>query len=197
MADTLSELVQRHGDTTLLAQLGQTTPVRYLTIVRHAKAAPAASGQDDLDRPLTSKGRAQAAALRAWVLDPEELGGYGPTTALVSASARTRETYAVAFAGTPFVHAVEINSAIYNGRRDVSADDLRAELAAVDPGNESLMVVGHNPTVFELAATLARHEIPTLAKGKYPLGAALVFAIDDGPLGSGPYEWVRSFVPEV
>ena len=172
--------------------------MRYLTIVRHAKAAAGDASVRDFDRPLTVKGRAQAEVLREWARDPEALGRYGPTTALVSAAARARETYAVAFAGTSFVHALETSELIYNGRRDVTAEDLLAELATVDPGNESLLVVGHNPTVFELALSLSDREIPALAKHKYPLGAALVFALELGEtIGLRRYSFVESFVPEV
>jgi len=172
--------------------------MRYLTIVRHAKAEPANVGENDVDRVLSTRGRHQASKLREWVKDPEELGHYGPVTALVSAAARTRETYSVAFAGTAFVHAVETSELIYNGRRDVSAEDLLAHLAAIDPVTESLLVVGHNPTVFELATMLASSPIKILSKGKYPLGAAIVLEIDETALiGPGPYRLVTTFVPEV
>ncbi len=153
---------------------------------------------DDFERPLTAKGRAQSEQLRTWVVDHHALGAYGPTTALVSAAARTRETYALAFAGTDFVHAVETSELIYNGRRDVSAQDVLAELAVIDPVTESLVIVGHNPTVYELVARLASQPVPPLERGKYPLGAAIVLALrDDEPIGPGPYDYVTSFVPTV
>ena len=152
----------------------------------------------DFDRPLTDKGRAQSEVLRAWAKDPESLGRYGPCTALVSSSARTRETYAVGFAGTAFVHALETSELIYNGQRDVSADDLLAQLAEIDPGTESLVVIAHNPTVFEVAQAVSDRPIPALAKAKYPLAAALVFRLHDGEtVGLTRYEFVESFVPEV
>ena len=71
--------------------------MRYLTIVRHCEATP---NENDFVRTLTERGRRQAEEIRDRVLDPEQLGQYGPVTALVSAAARTRETYALAFAGT-------------------------------------------------------------------------------------------------
>jgi phosphohistidine phosphatase len=178
--------------------VGQTVRVRYLIVVRHAKAVPHDAGIEDFDRPLTDKGRRQAMALREWASDPDALGAYGPVTALVSASARTRETYALGFAGTPFVHALETSSLIYNGRRDVSPEDVLTELAAIDPVNESLMVVGHNPTVFELVHLLADGKVDALSGNKYPLGAAVVLKLrDDEPIGLRLYPFVRSFVPDV
>lgn len=170
--------------------------MRSLVIVRHAKAASAGKGQRDYDRPLTKRGRAQSERLRAWASDPQALGRFGPVTALVSGSARTRETYAVAFAGTPFVHALETSDLIYNGKRDVSGRDLLSELAAVDPVTESLMVVAHNPSVLELALDIAEGPVAALADGRYPLAAALVFELRDEPIGPGPYRFVEAFVPE-
>jgi phosphohistidine phosphatase len=172
--------------------------MRYLTIVRHAKAAAAESGQSDFDRPLTARGRAQCEMLRTWANDPRALGAYGPVTALVSAAARTRETYAVAYAGTTFVHALSTSELIYNGKRDVSAEDVLAELAAIDPVTESLMVVGHNPTVYELATLLSGGEIPELHRAKYPTACAIVLALpDDETVGLRRYDYVRGFIPEV
>jgi phosphohistidine phosphatase SixA len=74
--------------------------VRYLTIVRHAKAEKATSDQRDFDRKLSGRGRRECEQLRAWANDTSELGRFGPTTALVSAAARTKETFRRAFAGT-------------------------------------------------------------------------------------------------
>lgn len=178
--------------------LGQTGAVRHLVIVRHAKADKAVPGQRDFDRHLSEKGRAQAEVLRAWARDPHELGAYGPATALVSSSARTMETYAIAFAGTPLVHAVATTDRIYNGQRYVGPEEVLAELAAIDPLDESLLVVGHNPTVLELATSLAKGAVPELRDGEYPLAAAIVLRLEDGvAVSSGPYKFVRAFVPQL
>ena len=178
--------------------VGQNAAMRYLTIVRHAKAAPVQSGANDFDRPLSAKGRAQCEQLRVWVSDPNSLGAYGPTTALASSSARTRETYAVAFAGTPFVHALEVSSLIYNGARHVSAQDLLSELAAIDPGHESLLVVAHNPSVLELVRTLCVEEIPALAKDKFPTSTAVVLRlVENETVGLRSYSFETSFLPEI
>ncbi len=172
--------------------------MRYLTVVRHAKAAPGELGHSDFDRPLTARGRAQCEMLRTWANDPGALGAFGPVTALVSSSARTRETYAVAFAGTPFVHALETSEKIYNVKRDVSADDVLGELAAIDPLNESLMIIGHNPTVFEMAVLLGGTDVAELARAKFPTACAIVFQIPDNePVHIRRYEYVKGFIPEV
>jgi phosphohistidine phosphatase len=169
--------------------------VRYLTVVRHAKAEKAREGQRDFDRRLNDRGRRQCERLREWASDEKALGRYGPTTALVSAAARTAETFRRAFEGTAFVEDYHLSTLIYNGLREVSAEDLLIDLAAVDPVSRSLLVVGHNPTVLELVWTLAR-EVPDELRDGYPLAGAYVLALeDDRPVGLADYEVVDRFVP--
>ena len=170
--------------------------MRYLTIVRHAKAERAAPEQGDFERRLNDRGRRQCEALRAWASDASELGKYGPTTALVSAAARTRETYQRAFEGTPFVAECQFSELIYNGVHDVSADDVLIDLAAIDPVTTSLLVVGHNPTVLEFIWTLSE-ELPDSLRQGYTLAGAYVLGLpEDEQVGRGPYPLVARYVPD-
>jgi phosphohistidine phosphatase len=176
--------------------IGQTGDVRYLTIVRHTKSSPAGPGEPDFHRPLSGRGRRECKQLREWASDPEALGRYGPVTALVSSAARTRETFRRAFDGTDFVAAYEFSSSIYNGVRNVDGEDLLDALVAIDPVSTSLLVVGHNPTVHELAELLA-DELPASLRHNYPLGGAYVLALPDAePLRQRRYEVVASFIPD-
>jgi phosphohistidine phosphatase len=171
--------------------------MRYLTVVRHAKAVKGEPGEPDYGRVLHKRGRAQCEQLREWATDPNALSRFGPTTALVSAAARTRETYARAFEGTGFVQTCHFSELIYNGRRHVTAEDVLIDLAAVDPVTTSLLVVGHNPTVHELVLTLARVAPPVLRTGNYPLGGAYVLELpDDHQIGLARYDVVDSFIPD-
>ncbi|MFI5034729.1 MAG: SixA phosphatase family protein [Acidimicrobiales bacterium] len=171
--------------------------MRYLTVVRHGESSPATPGQSDFERPLSERGRSQCAELRAWAADLGALGAYGPVTALVSAAARTRETFQRAFEGLDFVAAVHTSELIYNGRREVTGEDLLIDLAALDPVTTSLLVVGHNPTVLELVRGLAARLPGKLRRGHFPTGAAYVLALpDDQPVGLRPYELVARFVPD-
>ncbi len=172
--------------------------MRYLIVVRHAKATRAEPGESDFDRRLSGRGRRQCEVLRAWASDASSLGAYGPATALVSSARRTRETYARAFEDSGLVASVTFSDLIYNGHRSVSAEDLLIDLAAVDPVTTSLLVVAHNPTVHELVASLA-HQVPdVLVERGYPLGGAFVLALrDDQPIGLSRYPLVAQFVPEV
>lgn len=170
--------------------------VRYLTIVRHAKAEKASPEQRDKDRVLNDRGRRQCEQLRAWASDDEELGRFGPTTALVSAAARTKETFRRSFEGTPFVGDYVESELIYNGLHNVSAEDVLIDLAAIDPVTTSLLVVGHNPTVLELLTTLVR-DLPRSMRESYPLAGAFVVGLPDNEqVGLGPYELVARYVPD-
>ncbi len=171
--------------------------MRFLTVLRHCKASPATAGGSDYERPLNERGRNQAAQLREWASDPNQLGRYGPTTALVSGAARTRETYVRAFDDTGFVHHLEYSDLIYNGRRDVTPEDLLIDLAAIDPVSTSLLVVAHNPTVLELVLALATKAPATLRGGHYPLGGAFVLELpEDEQVGLKRYDVVASYIPE-
>jgi len=169
--------------------------MRYLTIVRHAKAERAASEHNDFDRKLNDRGRRQCQQLRFWANDPHELGLFGPTTALVSAAARTRETFRRAFDATPFVRECVFSELLYNGLRDVSAEDMLIDVAAIDPVTTSLLVVGHNPTVLEFLWTLCE-DLPDALREGYPLAGAFVLALpQDEQIGLGPYPLVARYVP--
>jgi phosphohistidine phosphatase len=170
--------------------------VRYLTIVRHAKAEKAASDHSDFDRKLSDRGKKQCEQLRAWASDESELGLFGPTTALVSAAARTKETFRRAFDGTSFVTERVFSELIYNGQRDVSAEDVLIDLAAIDPVTTSLLIVGHNPTVLELLWSLVR-ELPKSLREGFPLAGAYVLAIpEDKQIGLAQYDLVARYVAD-
>ena len=171
--------------------------MRYLTVVRHAKATPATPGASDFDRGLSERGKSQCEQLRAWSKDKRVLGLYGPATALVSAAARTRETYQRSFAGTTLVQSVSYSELIYNGLKEVSAEDLLIDLAAIDPVTTSLLVVAHNPTVLEVMYVLAKKLPHSLRRDRYPLGGAYVLELPgDAPIGLARYEVVEHFVPD-
>jgi phosphohistidine phosphatase len=116
-----------------------------LLLLRHAKAV----GQtgDDFSRVLTDKGHADAVRLGAFLRDKRLV----PDRALVSPAARTRQTLhdvQSTFGGR--IATTEV-AALYNATHQSLGDTLRGIDAAV----ETLMIVGHNPGIAELALTLA------------------------------------------
>jgi phosphohistidine phosphatase SixA len=187
-------MLSRYAKCSILVIIRQTKAMRFLTIVRHCEAEP---GTDDFVRTLTDRGRRQAEEIRSRVLDSEQLTPYGPVTALVSAAARTRETYALGFAGTAFVHALETSELIYNGQRDVTPFEVLEQLAAIDPVRESLLVLGHFPWVWQLVNELT-DEMPEALVSDYPVGTAVVLAIPEHEqVGLRHYEVAAVFVPTI
>ena len=144
-----------------------------LSLLRHAKAAQPLPGQQDFDRPLTERGRNDA----AWA--GRILAGFRPGLALVSAAQRTRETWDIASQGiTPAPDlAVELNLYLCNPAQ------LLARLQAVPANIRSVVAVGHNPCMHELAVWLARNaEEPEAAmmRQKFPTSALAIFDLRDG-----------------
>ncbi|MGC8497881.1 MAG: SixA phosphatase family protein [Acidimicrobiales bacterium] len=170
--------------------------MRYLTVIRHAKAVPGALGLTDFERPLAPRGQRQCRWLRERAADPAALGAFGPALVAVSPARRTRETFASALEGTPFVSALVLEPALYNGHHDVSVADVLETLRVLDDGVSSLALVGHNPTVYKFVVAVATTTPAALAKGRYPLAGAIVLALPDaGSLRGGPYDLVATFAP--
>ena len=86
---------------------------------------------------------------------------------------------------------------IYNGARDVGAQDILIDLAAIDPVTRSLLVVAHNPSVYELLLRLAAAPPKSVLRDGYPLAGAFVLALGDNEqVGLAKYELVASLVPD-
>jgi phosphohistidine phosphatase len=175
----------------------QTIDMRYLIIVRHAKASPPLPMGLDFDRPLSGRGRRQCKQLRAWARDGESLGRFGPVTALVSSAVRTTETFELGFDGTDFVTARTFERSIYAGTREVTGEDLVQALREFDSLTGSLMIVGHNPSVQDLMFVLARDVPEELRTQNFALGGAYVLALPEGEmLQAQRYEVVASYIPD-
>jgi phosphohistidine phosphatase len=120
--------------------------MRRLLLLRHAKAERSQSGGRDHDRILAKRGRSDAAAVGAYLLGHK----FVPDRALVSTSARTRETWALvaaAFAKAP--HA-EFDGRIYEASPEAILNSIRE----IGTAGKTLIVVGHNPGMQQLAAML-------------------------------------------
>jgi len=117
-------------------------------LLRHAKSSWDASDLEDFDRPLNARGRTAAPvmgeALREFPFAPEVI--------LCSPAKRTRET----------LHLIDPN--LSKPRDDVqfdhqlyltNAETLLERLRHVPPAAKTVLMVGHNPGLHELALLLA------------------------------------------
>jgi phosphohistidine phosphatase len=120
--------------------------MRRLLLLRHAKAERLQSGGRDHDRILAKRGRGDAAAVGAYLVRHKLV----PDRALVSTSARTRETWALAAAAFAKAPRAEFEGSIY----EASPEAILKAIKATDPAAKMLIVVGHNPGMQQLADTL-------------------------------------------
>jgi phosphohistidine phosphatase len=150
--------------------------MRRLLLLRHAKAERVQSGEKDHERVLTDRGRADSARLGTYLARHKLV----PDLALVSTSARTRETWALvakAFKKAPPAH---YDERVYES----SPQAILKVISETGPNVATLLVVGHNPSVQELATELVasgdvdarrrlKEEFPTAAV------AVITFAVED------------------
>lgn len=121
-----------------------------LILLRHAKAARP-EGAEDFERPLAKRGR-RAAPLVGRYLERE---GLVPELALVSPARRTRETWDLVGEALGEVP-VRYEQRLYEAR----AEDIAGLVRAVEPEVASVIVVGHNPGLEDLARLLAGRAAP-------------------------------------
>jgi len=126
---------------------------RQLWILRHAKAAEAPPGGRDRDRMLTDRGRRDATALGAQLAAAGPLldtpGLTRPGLALCSAAVRTIQTAELVLADLAD-HEDQVPLDAYGSLYEAEPDTVLTYLREVDEHARSVLVVGHNPTMFQL-----------------------------------------------
>jgi phosphohistidine phosphatase len=145
-----------------------------LILMRHGKAEQHAASGGDFERALAPRGQNDA-TLMGKVLAQ---AGLSPDLVLVSSARRTRETWEAAAPAFP-----EARSEIRRDLYHAEAQDVLAAIRDEDPDGGTVMVVGHNPGLHELALRLALGgplDPALLAKlrGKFPTSTVAVFSID-------------------
>lgn len=145
--------------------------MHQLHLLRHAKS----SWDDDADdhaRPLNKRGR-DAARLIGESL-PQAVGALD--LVLCSSALRARQTAELALSVLEKTPRVLFEDGLYLA----NADRLMERLQQVGEGIDSVMVIGHNPGLHELAVMLAAPGsagFSTLANGKFPTGVRCRFVI--------------------
>jgi phosphohistidine phosphatase len=169
----------------MLAQMDKT-----LYLLRHAKSSWENPTLADRDRPLASRGR-RASRVIADHLRSQRIT---PALVLCSSSARTRETLERVSAGLSDEIAVRIEAGLYTA----SADDLLDRLHEIDTGVDSVMLIGHNPALQELALSLAGNgaDLKRLTE-KFPTASLATLAFGGGwrELTIGAVELVAFVTP--
>jgi phosphohistidine phosphatase len=119
--------------------------MRRLLLLRHAKTERAEPGERDRDRKLTERGRADAPVIGAYMVRHRLV----PDLALVSAVTRAQETWALVAGSFTKAPRVVKEERIYNAASDTLIGLIRGMREV-----GSLLVVGHNPGLHDLAVQL-------------------------------------------
>jgi phosphohistidine phosphatase len=146
-------------------------PVHRLLLIRHAKAA---AGSNDSERPLAERGIRDAEAIGAWLVQ----AGLLPDQVLVSTARRARQTWERARAALASSPEPTVEPRIY----DNDPESLLAAIRDVREEVQTLALVGHNPSIAELADLLddgdpdpgARHGLDA----GFKTGGVALFVVD-------------------
>jgi phosphohistidine phosphatase len=139
-------------------------------LLRHAKSSWSDPSLDDRQRPLSPRGEAAAPAMGKYMKRHKLV----PELVLCSPARRARETWKLLAKELPGAPAPAVEEAIYdfgNGGRLIETIRKRGGKA------ESVLVVGHNPSLERLALRLIKEGERDLVEAmgrKYPTGALAV-----------------------
>jgi len=162
--------------------------MRQLHLLRHAKSSWDDLALSDHDRPLAPRGRRAAERIASYLrAEPIE-----PALVLCSSATRARETLALVEPALADDTEVRVEGELYG----VPSRNLLERLRAVPDAVQSVLLIGHNPAMQDLALALARSgpERDRLEL-KYPTAALATLAFE-GPwleLDAGTAE-LRAFV---
>lgn len=143
-------------------------------LLRHLKSSWDEPGLADRDRPLAPRGRKAGKKLARHLRE----AGVRPELVLCSPAVRTRETLAAVRSalGKPETRFLpELYAAAH--------DELLAALRGVEPGVRSVLLVGHNPGLHDLALALAGRgdeESCERLREKLPTGALVTLSFRAG-----------------
>jgi phosphohistidine phosphatase len=163
---------------------------KLLYLLRHAKSDWDDQALADRDRPLAPRGRKAASALAGHI----ERSGISPALVLCSPARRTMDTLRL-ISGS-FREPVEIlvEEELYGA----GMGELLRRLRKVGETTPSVMLIGHNPAIHELALALAR-SVDNLEqlKPKFPTGAMATLAVPGAwkDLGAEPADLLEFALP--
>ncbi len=139
--------------------------MRVVHLLRHAKSSWEDPGLLDAERPLAPRGRRAARAMAEYL----RREGIGPALIICSAAKRTRETLELVAEALPDVPA-QVEQELYGA----GEEDLLLRLRKLPATVTSVLLIGHNPALQELAVALAGSGEPETLdrlRAKMPTGA--------------------------
>jgi phosphohistidine phosphatase len=158
-----------------------------LTLLRHAKSSWKSPMLPDQDRPLASRGVTDAPLIGKAIATH----GIDPELVLCSSARRTRDTLALVLPELKVEPRVVYEDVLYHA----SAGEMLQILHGVGMDAKSIMLVGHNPEIHELALDLIGsgpqhlkerlgHKLPTggLVVISFPASAWRDVTVNNGTL---------------
>jgi phosphohistidine phosphatase len=140
--------------------------VRRLYLLRHAKSSWDDPDQADLRRPLAARGWKAVKALERHMRAVDVV----PDLVLCSPAVRAVQTWEGVAPGLPPGTPIELDEAVY----DAGAGELLGRLRRLPPEIDSVLVVGHNPGLGNLALGLVAAgdaRLRARMETKFPTGA--------------------------
>lgn len=151
--------------------------MKIILLLRHAKSAWGEPGLDDHERPLNKRGERAAEAMAEHIVH----NAPRPDLILCSTALRTRQTLA------PLIHRLTSPAppiALEKGLYLASEPALLVRLRAVPDEVHTVLLIGHNEGIGELAEALAGTGDATALDRldeKFPTGTLATFEVPDGP----------------
>ena len=158
--------------------------MKTLHVLRHAKSSWNNPGLSDHDRPLNKRGRQTAETIAAYFRQAK----IAPDLVICSTAVRARQTLGpIAKARKP--PKVVIQRGIYEGMQQTIWEQLRN----LPNSSKCVLLIGHNPSLHDLALTLVDAELGKLLPpqgGKFPTGAIASLRIKGAWKALEPHEAV-------
>jgi phosphohistidine phosphatase len=151
--------------------------MKTILLLRHAKSAWGQPGMDDHERPLNRRGERAAEAMAKYIVH----NAPRPDLILCSTAARTRQTLA------PLVHRLTQPVppiALEKGLYLATEGELLVRLRTITEDVRTVLLIGHNEGIGELAAALAGDGEPAALDSlheKFPTGALAILRLDEVP----------------
>ena len=140
--------------------------MKTLFLLRHAKSSWDDATIPDHDRPLAARGERAVRLIASYIAD----AGVRPALVLCSSARRARDTLDAVAASLGDEATRTIEGDLYGA----GADELLVRLRVVEAATASVLVVGHNPGLHDLAMDLSSDGEPhamAQLRMKFPTGA--------------------------
>jgi len=146
--------------------------MKSLHLLRHAKSSWKDPGLNDHDRPLNKRGRQTAKMMAAYFRRAK----IAPDLVICSTAVRAQQTLDPIIKATKKPPKIVLVRGIHEGAQRT----LWEQLWNLPESAKSVLLIGHNPALQDLALELAHTDLKLLssAGGKFPTGAMASFRFD-------------------